>query len=195
MEPFVHPTAVVDDGAKIGLGSYIWHFVHVCGGASIGENVSLGQNVFVGGKASIGDRCKIQNNVSIYDNVVIGNDVFCGPSVVFTNILNPRAFLNRKNQFLSTYVENFATLGANSTIICGITVGEHSLIGAGAVVTKNVGRHALMMGVPAKQTGWVCRLGNTIPLPVKGNGVYNCPLTKTIYRLVRGVLQVEDSLA
>ena len=146
----IHPSAIVDDGATIGDGSRVWHFVHVCGGATIGKGVSLGQNVFVGNRVRIGDLCKIQNNVSLYDNVVLEEGVFCGPSMVFTNVYNPRALIERKNQYRDTVVKKGATLGANCTIVCGVTVGEFAFVGAGAVINKDVKPYALMVGVPAK---------------------------------------------
>ena len=144
---FIHQTAIVDTGASIGLGTKIWHWAHVCAGASIGKDVTLGQNVFVGNRVAIGDDCKIQNNVSIYDNVTLEEGVFCGPSMVFTNVYNPRALISRKSEFLDTHVEKGATLGANSTIVCGIKIGKFAFIGAGAVVKKDVKPYALMVGV------------------------------------------------
>ena len=171
---FIHKTAIVDEGAKIGLGTKIWHWVHVCGGALIGKDVSLGQNVFVGNKVIIGDNCKIQNNVSIYDNVILEEGVFCGPSMVFTNVYNPRALISRKSEFLDTYVGKGATLGANSTIVCGIKIGSFAFIGAGAVVKKDVKPYALMVGVPAKQIGWMSEHGEKLDLPVLGNAETIC---------------------
>ncbi len=179
----VHPSAVVDDGAEIGEGSRIWHFAHICGKAKIGKNVSLGQNVFVGNCVSIGDRCKVQNNVSIYDNVTLEAGVFCGPSMVFTNVYNPRALIERKDQYLDTLIKEGATLGANCTIICGIKVGEYAFIGAGAVVKKNVKPFALLVGVPARQIGWMSKYGEQIPLPISGKGSYTCPHTDEVYEL------------
>ena len=154
---FVHESAYVDEGAKIGKGTKIWHFSHVLAGAEIGENVSIGQNVNVGGKARIGNCCKIQNNVSVYDMVEIEDDVFCGPSMVFTNVFNPRAFIVRKHEYRRTLVRRGATIGANATIVCGTTVGRYAFIAAGAVVTGDVPDFALMAGVPAKQKGWMCK--------------------------------------
>jgi UDP-2-acetamido-3-amino-2,3-dideoxy-glucuronate N-acetyltransferase len=179
----VHPTAVVDTGAEIGDGSRIWHWVHVSGGARIGKGVSLGQNVYVGNKVRIGDHCKIQNNVSIYDNVTLEEGVFCGPSMVFTNVYNPRALIERKDEYRDTLVKKGATLGANCTVVCGVTIAEHAFIGAGAVVTKDVKPYALMVGVPARQIGWMSRYGEQVPLPVIGEGKYICPNTGTVYRL------------
>ena len=154
---FVHESSYADEGAHIGKGTKIWHFSHVMPGAEIGEGVSIGQNVNVGGKAKIGNRCKIQNNISVYDDVEIEDDVFCGPSMVFTNVYNPRAFIVRKHEYRKTLVRRGATIGANSTIVCGITVGRYAFIGAGAVVNKDVPDFALMLGVPAKPKGWMCK--------------------------------------
>ena len=179
----IHPSAVVDEGAQIGQGSRIWHFVHVCGGAKIGAGVSLGQNVFVGNKVVIGDNCKIQNNVSVYDNVVLEADVFCGPSMVFTNVYNPRACINRKSEYRNTLVKRGATLGANCTILCGVTIGDYAFVGAGATVLRSVKPYALVVGVPAKQVGWMSEYGEQIPLPVKGQGLYTCPHTGHEYAL------------
>jgi UDP-2-acetamido-3-amino-2,3-dideoxy-glucuronate N-acetyltransferase len=183
MSVSIHPTAIVDEGARIGEGSRVWHWVHVCAGAQIGKDVSLGQNVFVGNKVVIGDRCKIQNNVSVYDNVTLEEGVFCGPSMVFTNVYNPRSLIERKNEYRSTLIKRGATLGANSTIVCGVTVGEFAFIGAGAVVNKDVKPYALIVGVPARQVGWMSEFGTQIPLPVKGGGRYQCPHTGQSYAL------------
>lgn len=172
---FKHNTAIIDKGAKIGRGTKIWHWVHVCGKAQIGEDCVLGQNVFVGNQVVIGNRVKIQNNVSVYDRVYIEDDVFCGPSMVFTNVINPRAYIERKHEYKDTIVKKGATLGANCTIICGIIIGEYSLIGAGAVVTKEVKPHALMVGVPAKQIGWVSHAGEIL------NSSMICPLENRRY--------------
>lgn len=179
----VHPSAIVDEGAQIGEGSRVWHFVHVCSGAKIGKGVSLGQNVFVGNKVTIGDKCKIQNNVSIYDNVTLEEGVFCGPSMVFTNVYNPRSLIERKNEYRDTLVKKGATLGANCTIVCGTTVGEYAFVGAGAVINKDVKPYALMVGVPARQIGWMSEYGEQIPLPVQGQGEYICPHTGHQYTL------------
>ena len=190
----IHPSAIVDQGAQIGEGSRIWHFAHICGGADIGKGVSLGQNVFVGNKVVIGDRCKIQNNVSIYDNVTLEEGVFCGPSMVFTNVCNPRALIERKAEYKDTLIKKGATLGANCTIVCGVTVGEYAFIGAGAVINKNVKPYALMVGVPAKQIGWMSQYGEQIPLPVAGQGQYSCPHTGQVYELDAddGLLLVQE---
>jgi len=179
----IHPSAIIDQGAVIGEGSRIWHFTHVSAGAKIGNGVSLGQNVFVGNKVIVGNRCRIQNNVSIYDNVTLEEGVFCGPSVVFTNVYNPRALIDRKAEYKDTLVKKGATLGANCTIICGVTVGEYAFIGAGAVVNKNVKAYALMVGVPAKQIGWMSQHGEQIPLPMTGHGLYACLHTGQKYDL------------
>ncbi|OHC44609.1 MAG: serine acetyltransferase, partial [Rhodanobacter sp. RIFOXYA1_FULL_67_6] len=159
MDYYRHPSAIVDEGAQIGAGSRVWHFTHVCGGARIGSEVSLGQNVFVGNKAVIGDRCRIQNNVSVYDNVTLKEAVFCGPSMVFTNVYNPRSLIERKDEFRDTVVNRGATLGANCTIVCGVTIGEFAFVGAGAVVNRDVPPYALMTGVPARQIGWMSEFG------------------------------------
>jgi len=183
-----HPSAIIDVGAQIGKGSRVWHWVHVCGGARIGKGVSLGQNVFVGNKVLIGDRCKIQNNVSVYDNVTLEEGVFCGPSMVFTNVYNPRALIERKNEYRDTLVKKGATLGANCTIVCGVTVGEYALVGAGAVVNKDVPAYALMVGVPARQIGWVSQYGEQLSLPLTGDGQAACPATGLRYTLQNSVL-------
>lgn len=183
-----HDTAIVDDGAEIGEGSRVWHFVHVCGGAKIGKGVSLGQNVFVGNKVTIGDRCKIQNNVSIYDNVHLEEGVFCGPSMVFTNVYNPRSLIERKDQYLDTIVKRGATLGANCTIVCGVTIGEFAFVGAGAVINKNVPAYALMVGVPAKQIGWMSEFGERLNLPVCGKAETVCEHTGSQYILNNNIL-------
>jgi UDP-2-acetamido-3-amino-2,3-dideoxy-glucuronate N-acetyltransferase len=187
----IHSSAIVDQGAQIGDGSRIWHFSHICAEAKVGKNVSLGQNVFVGNRVVIGDRCKIQNNVSIYDNVTIEEGVFCGPSMVFTNVYNPRALIERKAEYLSTIVRMGASLGANCTIVCGVTIGEFAFVGAGALINKNVKPYALMVGVPAKQIGWMSQFGERIPLPLKGEGSYTCPHTGQSYVLnANGLLQI-----
>lgn len=179
----VHPTAVVDEGACIGDDTRIWHFVHVCGKAVIGERCSLGQGVYVGNNVNIGSGCKIQNNVSVYDNVTLEDDVFCGPSMVFTNVINPRAFIERKNEFLNTLVKRGATLGANCTLVCGVTVGEYAFVAAGAVVTSDVPDYALMMGVPARHVGWMSEFGERLELPLQGSGQFVCRHTGTTYAL------------
>ena len=191
MSYYQHSSAIVDDGAQIGPGSRIWHFVHVCSGARIGQGVSLGQNVFIGNKVVIGDQCKIQNNVSVYDNVTLEEGVFCGPSMVFTNVYNPRSLIERKNQYRDTLVKKGATLGANCTIVCGITIGEYAFIGAGAVVNKDVPAYALMLGVPARQKGWMSEFGEQLELPMHGDGEAVCTHTGARYVLRGGVLGKE----
>lgn len=183
----VHETAIVDAGAQIGAGTRIWHWVHVSAGARIGAGCSLGQNVFVGNRVVIGDRVKIQNNVSVYDNVTLEDDVFCGPSMVFTNVYNPRAAVERKHEYRDTVVRRGATLGANCTIVCGVTIGRYAFVGAGSVVKGDVPDFALMVGVPARRIGWMSRYGERLPLPADGEGEAVCPHTGDRYRLVGGV--------
>ncbi len=187
----IHPSAIVDQGAQIGTGTRIWHWVHVCAGARIGAHCSLGQNVFVGNRVVIGDRVKIQNNVSVYDNVTLEDDVFCGPSMVFTNVYNPRAAVERKSEYRDTIVRRGATLGANCTIVCGVTIGEYAFVGAGAVVHRSVPAYALMVGVPARQVGWMSRHGEQLDLPLKGSGEAVCPHTGDRYRLRDGVCTLQ----
>ena len=170
-------------GAQIGCGSRVWHFVHVCSGARIGENCSLGQNVFVGNDVLIGQNVKIQNNVSVYDAVTLEDDVFCGPSVVFTNVYNPRSTVTRKEEYRRTLVRRGATLGANCTIVCGVTVGEYAFVGAGAVVSRDVESYALVVGVPARQIGWMSRFGERVGLPLVGEGRWVCPHTGDVFVL------------
>jgi UDP-2-acetamido-3-amino-2,3-dideoxy-glucuronate N-acetyltransferase len=179
---FVHPTAVVDPGADIGEGSRIWHFCHVFSGARIGPRCILGQNVMIGPRAVLGAGCKVQNNVSIYDSVVLEEDVFCGPSCVFTNVLTPRAFVERKTEFRQTLIRRGATIGANATVLCGVTVGQFALIGAGAVVTRDVPDYALMSGNPARRRGWVSRTGEVL------DETLICPRTGERYREAAGEL-------
>ena len=155
----VHPTAIVDPGAQIGPGTRVWHWVHVCGGARIGANCVFGQNVYVGNRVVVGSNVKVQNNVSIYDDVTLEDDVFCGPSMVFTNVVNPRSHVPRKDEFRQTLVRRGATIGANATVVCGHTVGEYAFIGAGAVVTRDVAAYALVVGSPARRIGWMCQCG------------------------------------
>ena len=183
MSVTIHPSAIVDEGAHIGTGSRVWHFVHVCGGARIGQGVSLGQNVFVGNKVVIGDHCKVQNNVSVYDNVTLEEGVFCGPSMVFTNVYNPRSLIERKNEYRSTLVKKGATLGANCTIVCGTTIGAYAFIGAGAVVNKDVPAYALMVGVPDRQIGWMSEFGEQLDLPLQGQAEVTCSHTGARYVL------------
>jgi UDP-2-acetamido-3-amino-2,3-dideoxy-glucuronate N-acetyltransferase len=179
----VHETAIIDKGAQIGDGSRVWQWVHICGGAKIGFGVSLGQNVFVGNKVIIGDKCKIQNNVSVYDNIYLEEGVFCGPSMVFTNVYNPRSLIERKDEYRDTFVKKGATLGANCTIICGTTIGKFAFVGAGAVVNKDVPDYALMVGVPAKQIGWMSEYGEKLDFPITGNAKTTCEYTGKKYRL------------
>jgi len=185
---YKHESAIVDDGAQIGNDCRVWHFVHVCSQAKIGEGVSLGQNVFIGNKVTIGDKCKIQNNVSVYDNVHLEEEVFCGPSMVFTNVYNPRSGVERKDEYRDTLVKRGVTLGANCTIVCGITIGEYAFVGAGAVVNKNVKPFALMVGVPAKQIGWMSKYGEQLDLPLVGNSSVTCAHTNEIYQLDNSLL-------
>lgn len=193
MNYYKHESAIIDDGAQIGEGSRVWHFAHICAGATIGKSVSLGQNVFVGNKVTIGDRCKIQNNVSVYDNVHLEEGVFCGPSMVFTNVYNPRSLVERKDEYRDTFVKKGATLGANCTIVCGITIGEYAFVGAGTVVNKNVKPFALMVGVPAKQIGWMSAYGEKLDLPLSGNLKAICTHTNDVYTLVDNNLIREES--
>ena len=182
----IHPTAIVDEGAKIGDGSRVWHWVHICGGARIGERCSFGQNVFVGNDVVIGDNVKVQNNVSIYDAVILEDDVFCGPSMVFTNVYNPRSGVTRKDEYLPTHIHRGATLGANCTIVCGVSVGEYAFVAAGAVINRDVKPYALMAGVPARQIGWMSQYGEKLDLPLNGNAGAVCPHTGQRYELDNG---------
>ena len=183
MNYFKHETAIVDAGAVIGEGSKVWHWVHISAGAKIGSGCSFGQNVFVANNVIVGNNCKVQNNVSIYDNVFLEDDVFCGPSMVFTNVINPRSGVVRKNEYKSTLVKRGATIGANATIVCGVTLGQYSFIAAGAVVIKDVKPFALMAGVPSQQIGWMSEFGERIELPLVGEGEYVCPHTGQRYVL------------
>lgn len=182
----VHDSAIIDEGASIGAGSRIWHWVHVCSGARIGKNCSLGQNVYVGNRVVIGDNVKIQNNVSVYDNVYMEDDVFCGPSMVFTNVYNPRSAIERKAEYLDTRVMQGATIGANATIVCGTTIGRYAFVGAGAVVTRDVPDYALVVGVPGRQIGWMSEFGEQLDLPLEGDDETTCKHTGTRYVLSRG---------
>lgn len=179
-EAFIHATAIVDEGARIGASTHVWHWVHICAGAVIGQRCSFGQNVFVGNRVVIGDNVRIQNNVSIYDDVTLEDDVFCGPSMVFTNVINPRAHVPRKHEYRATLVKRGVSIGANATIVCGHTLGEYAFIGAGAVVTSDVVPYALMLGVPARQAGWMCQCGTRLPDSV---GQFDCPACGARYEL------------
>jgi len=178
-----HPSAVIDPGALIGSDTRIWHFTHICAGARVGDGVSIGQNVFIAARAIIGHRCKIQNGVSVYDGVTLEDDVFCGPGMVFTNVWNPRAHVERKHEYRPTLVRRGATLGANCTIVCGVTIGAHAFVGAGAVVNRDIPAHALVVGVPARRTGWVSEHGERLALPASGRGRARCPHTGDLYLL------------
>ena len=178
-----HESAIIDEGATIGEGTKVWHFSHVCSGAIIGKGCSLGQNLFVGNRVVIGNRCKIQNNVSVYDNVTLEDEVFCGPSMVFTNVYNPRAAIVRKEEYRSTLVRQGATLGANCTVVCGVTIGRYAFIGAGAVINKDVPSYALMVGVPARQIGWMSEYGEQLQLPLNGSAKTICENTGNAYTL------------
>jgi UDP-2-acetamido-3-amino-2,3-dideoxy-glucuronate N-acetyltransferase len=190
MAPQVHATAIVDPGATIGEGTRVWHWVHVSGGAVIGERCSLGQNVYVGNRVRIGNNVKIQNNVSVYDNVTLEDDVFCGPSMVFTNVYNPRSAVSRKDEYRDTLVKRGATLGANCTIVCGVVIGEYAFVGAGAVVNRDVPPFALMLGVPARQAGWMSRFGERLDLPLEGGAQVTCPHTGDRYVLESRTLRL-----
>ena len=186
----IHKTAIVDVGARIGQGTSIWHWSHICSGAEIGSFCNIGQNVYIANNAVVGNFVKIQNNVSIFDNVTLEDEVFCGPSMVFTNVINPRSKINRKNEYKKTLIRKGATLGANCTIICGNNIGEYSFIGAGSVVTKNVKPYALMVGVPSIQIGWMSKYGEKIPLPLQGEGEWKCPHSNETYHLFRNELKI-----
>jgi len=188
-EYYAHESAIIDDGASIGDDARVWHFAHICSGAKIGKGVSIGQNVFVGNKVIIADHCKVQNNVSVYDNVYLEEGVFCGPSMVFTNVYNPRSLIERKSEYRDTHVRKGATLGANCTVVCGVNIGAFAFVGAGAVINKNVPAYALMVGVPAKQIGWMSEFGEQLDLPVLGDGVATCEQTGTQYLLENGHLR------
>ncbi len=188
-----HATAIIDEGAQIGDGSRIWHWVHICGGAQIGRDCSFGQNVFVGNRVVIGNNCKIQNNVSVYDNVTLEDDVFCGPSMVFTNVYNPRSAVSRKDEYRNTLVKRGVTLGANCTIVCGTTLGEYAFVAAGAVINRNVKPYALMAGVPARQIGWMSQHGERLDLPLTGQGIATCAAAGLQYLLQNDKLTVQGS--
>ncbi len=188
--PFIHESAYVDDGAKIGADTKVWHFCHVLGGAVIGERCSLGQNVVVMNGVRIGNNVKIQNNVSVYEGVELEDDVFCGPSMVFTNVINPRSHVPRKTEYRKTLVKRGTSIGANATIVCGVTLGDYSFIGAGSVVTADVQPYALVVGVPGKRVGWMCQCGER--LPDSGNGT--CVKCGSSYRAEgKGIMRAEKS--
>jgi UDP-2-acetamido-3-amino-2,3-dideoxy-glucuronate N-acetyltransferase len=189
----IHASAIVDAGAQLGVGTRVWHFAHVCAGARVGAGCSLGQGVYVGNDVRIGDNVKIQNNVSVYDAVTLEDDVFCGPSMVFTNVHNPRSAVARKNEYRPTLVKRGATLGANCTVVCGCTVGAYAFVGAGAVVSRDVPDFALMVGVPARQIGWMSRHGERLVLPLHGDGDAVCPATGEAYVLRDGVCALANS--
>jgi len=183
---FIHASAIVDDGASIGSGTKVWHFVHVLSGTKIGEHCVLGQNVMVGPDVIIGDGCKLQNNVAVYKGVTLEEDVFCGPSCVFTNVLTPRAFVERKNEFAQTLVRRGATIGANATIVCGVAIGQYAMIGAGAVVTRDIPDYALVVGNPSRRIGWVSRSGERLSEDL------TCPRTGETYRETdNGLVRIE----
>jgi UDP-2-acetamido-3-amino-2,3-dideoxy-glucuronate N-acetyltransferase len=186
----IHPSAIVDEGAQLGEKCRVWHFAHICSGARIGNGCSLGQGVFVGNDVHIGNNVKVQNNVSVYDAVTLEDDVFCGPSMVFTNVYNPRSAVVRKDEYRKTLVRRGATLGANCTIVCGTTIGAYAFIGAGAVVSRDVPDFALMVGVPARQIGWMSRYGERLDLPLQGEAEAACPNTGDRYRLSGGRLSL-----
>ena len=189
----IHKSAIIDAGATIGKDSRVWHFVHICAEAKIGERCSMGQNVFIGNKVIIGNDCKIQNNVSVYDNVTLEDGVFCGPSMVFTNVYNPRSFVDRKSEYMSTLVKTGASMGANCTIVCGNTIGKFAFIGAATLVNKDVPDYALMVGVPAKQIGWMSEYGERLDLPLTGDGETSCIYTGAKYTLTNGTLTKEEA--
>lgn len=186
---FKHPTSIVDDGASIDNGTKIWHWSHICPGAIIGKNCSFGQNTYVGNNVKIGDFVKVQNNVSIYDNVTIEDYVFCGPSIVFTNVYNPRSAIPRKNEYKKTLVKKGASIGANATIVCGVIINSYAFVGAGSLINRDVKAFALMVGVPARQIGWMSAYGEKIPLPLEGNGSWKCQNTLDEYKLINSKIE------
>ena len=190
---FVHPSSFVDDGAQIGGGTRIWHFCHIFKGAKIGQNCRIGQNVCIGPNVTVGNGVKIQNNVSVYEGVTLEDQVFCGPSCVFTNVYTPRAFVERKNEFLPTRVKKGATIGANATILCGVTIGEYAFIGAGAVLREDVPAYAVVVGVPAKQRGWACKCG--VPFVKRGKSFeMTCPNCHSRYKIQKNKLVVVEEM-
>jgi UDP-2-acetamido-3-amino-2,3-dideoxy-glucuronate N-acetyltransferase len=188
----VHPSAIVDAGAQIGAGTRVWHWTHVSAGAVIGGHCSLGQNVYIGNRVRIGDDCKIQNNVSVYDNVTLEDAVFCGPSMVFTNVYNPRSDISRKHEYRDTLVRRGATLGANCTIVCGVTIGRYAFVAAGAVVNRDVPDFALIAGVPGRQIGWMSRFGERLELPIEGTAACRCPRSGETYVLEDGICRIVE---
>ncbi|MDR4499816.1 MAG: acetyltransferase [Candidatus Scalindua sp.] len=184
-EFFVHESSYVDEGCEVGKGTSIWHFSHILKGSRIGENCKIGQNIVIGPNVTVGNNCKIQNNVSLYEGVTLEDEVFCGPSMVFTNVFNPRSAISRMNELRATLVKKGATIGANTTIVCGNTIGKYAFIGAGAVVTKNVPDYALITGNPGRIVGWVCMCGTKLGFNEEGTGV--CKACSLIYEMVDGV--------
>lgn len=193
MEALIHPSAIVDEGAVLGEAARVWHFAHVCAGARIGAHCSLGQNVYVGNDVRLGDQVKVQNNVSIYDAVTLEDEVFCGPSMVFTNVYNPRAAVPRKHEYRRTLVRRGASIGANATVVCGVTIGEFAFVAAGAVVNRDLPAFALVAGVPARQIGWISRYGERLALPLRGDGEARCPHTGEAYILRAGVCRPAEA--
>jgi len=191
MTATIHESAIVDDGAQIGSGTTVWHWVHVCGDARIGEHCTLGQNVFVANGVVIGDHVRIQNNVSVYEGVTLEDGVFCGPSMVFTNVVNPRSQVSRKDEYRTTVVRQGASIGANATIVCGVEIGEYAFIGAGAVVTKPIAAYALVVGNPARQIGWMSRRGERLNLPLHGECSDRCPVSGETYSLSGNFLTMQ----
>jgi len=192
MASTIHPSAIVDAGAVLGEGCRVWHFAHICSGARVGPRCSFGQNVYVGNDVQIGENVKVQNNVSVYDAVTLEDDVFCGPSMVFTNVRNPRAAVSRKSEYRRTLVRRGATLGANCTIVCGTTIGRYAFVGAGAVVSRDVPDFALVIGVPARQVGWMSRHGERLALPMSGDAEAQCPATGERYLLRGGMCRLAE---
>jgi UDP-2-acetamido-3-amino-2,3-dideoxy-glucuronate N-acetyltransferase len=190
----VHETVIIDEGATIGEETSIWHWTHVCGGAIIGSRCSLGQNVYIGNRVLVGNGVKIQNNVSVYDNVTLEDDVFCGPSMVFTNVYNPRSPIQRKHEYRDTLVKKGATIGANATIVCGVTIGEYAFIAAGAVINRNVPAYALMIGVPARQVGWMSRFGERLDFQADVEGIFRavCDSSGDCYLQKEGQVLLSD---
>tara|TARA_B110000003_G_scaffold274237_1_gene313730 strand:- start:619 stop:1209 length:591 start_codon:yes stop_codon:yes gene_type:complete len=192
MSTNIHNTAEIDEGCHIGEGTKVWHWTHISSKVIIGENCSLGQNVFIGNNVTIGKNCKIQNNVSIYDGVHLDDYIFCGPSMVFTNVMNPRSEFSKKNQYKKTIVKKGVTFGANSTIVCGITIGEYAFIGAGSLVNKNIKPYSLVVGVPFQQIGWMSKFGEKLDLPIEGSGIAKCYKTGCEYELINGNLKLKE---